>query len=138
MTIKDFPDEFDPTVPSRSQLIIAMRYHAIIFAIQAGTPFIAIENTRKVQYLLDQVGLSHAAVPLDRPNQLLQVLKSVNSSLTPELLAQVTQKMSNQAWEVANLMRKRIETSAYANRERKKQFAVKVAQKYSKLKTLIR
>jgi polysaccharide pyruvyl transferase WcaK-like protein len=138
MTIKDYPNEFDPTVPSRSQLIIAMRYHAIVFAIQAGTPFIAIKNTRKLQYLLEQIGLSYAAVPLDQPNQLPQVLKLVDSSVTSELLAQVTQKMSNQAWEVANLMRERIETTARANRNRKKKFSVKITQKYSRLKTLIR
>lgn len=137
MTIQNCSGEFDPTVPSRSQLIMAMRYHAIIFAIQAGTPFIAIENTRKVQYLLEQVGLSHAAVPLNQPNQLLQTLESVNSSLTPELLAHVTQRMSNQAWEVANLMRERIETAAYANRDRKKRFSAKVAKRYGRLKTLI-
>lgn len=138
MSIKeDYPSEFDPTVPSRSQLIMAMRYHAIIFSIQAGTPFIAIENTRKVQYLLDQVGLSHAAVPLNQPNQLPLVLESVNSSLTSELLAQITQRMSSQAWEVANLMRERIEKAAYINRDRKRKISVKVSQKYERLKTLI-
>lgn len=126
------PTEFDPTLPGRSQLIVAMRYHAIIFAIQAGTPFIAVDNTRKVRDLLEQVKLQNVSVPLDDPGQfgaVLDYVKTVDTSL----LNQITKEMSVQTWKVADLMKRRIEESAHIYRERKKRLIFRIGQKLNKL-----
>ncbi|MBE9179512.1 polysaccharide pyruvyl transferase family protein [Oculatella sp. LEGE 06141] len=125
--------EFDPTVPSRSKLVVAMRYHAIIFAIQAGTPFIAIDNTRKVRDLLEQVNLQHISVPLNDPSQFTPMLDYVSKNIDTSLLTQITQKMTTQTWEVANHVKQKIEESAYIYRERRKRLIFRISQKLSKL-----
>lgn len=131
--VSSCPTEFDPTLPSRSQLIIAMRYHAIIFAIQAGTPFIAVDNTRKVRDLLEQVKLQHISVPLNDPGQFKPMLDHVNQTINTSLLNQITQEMSAQTWKVADLMKQRIEESAYACRERRKRLLFRISHKLNKL-----
>lgn len=135
--IDNAPTEFDPTVPSRSQLIVAMRYHAIIFAIQAGTPFIAVDNTRKVRDLLEQVGLPQLAVPLSDPSSFDEKLAYVQNNVSAETLLQTTQSMSEQTWKVADKMREAIESAADAHRSNRYSFSNKLSRKYHGLKTLI-
>ena len=132
-----YPTEFDPTLPSRSQLIIAMRYHAIIFAIQAGTPFIAVDNSRKVRDLLEQVELSQMSVPLDDSSNLEKVTNIAANTVNSQLLNQITAEMSEKTWKVADLMKEEIEQAAYKHRLQKNKLTFKLRQKYNNLKVLM-
>lgn len=131
------PTEFNPTVPSRSQLIVAMRYHAIIFAIQAGTPFVAVDNTRKVRDLLEQVELPQLAVPLSDPSSFEEKLAYIENHVSAETLLQTTEKMSQKTWAVANRMRDAIESAADVHRSNRYSISSKLSRKYHGIKTLI-
>lgn len=137
VNVSSAPTEFDPTIPSRSQLIVAMRYHAIIFAIQAGTPFVAVDNTRKVRDLLEQVGLPQLAVPLSDPRSLEEKLAYVENHLSEAALLQTTDSMSEKTWKVANQMRDAIESAADAHRANRYTLSRKLSRKYHGIKTLI-
>lgn len=48
---------------ARCRLVVAGRFHALCFALQTGTPFLAVpSNTPKVEGLLDDAGLGRARV----------------------------------------------------------------------------
>jgi len=132
----DYPTEFDPTFPSRSQLILAMRYHAIIFAIQAGTPFVAIDNSRKVRDLLEQIGLGKMSIPLDNPKNLEHIVDVSRNELDAQLLKQITFDMSAKTKKVADVMKEKIEQSAYTYRSQKSSFNFKLRRRYNVFRSL--
>lgn len=112
------PAEYDATMPQRAELIVAMRFHAIIFAIQAGTPFVAIGNTRKVTYLLEQLGLEKACVELEEPENFIKTLDWVQNNVTHEKLLEISQSQSAKAWQVADKMKAQIEVASDLKREK--------------------
>lgn len=131
-----YPTEFDPTLPSRSQLIVAMRYHAIIFSIQAGTPFIAVNNTRKVKDLLQQVNLEEMSLPLDDPSNLDVIFQKITTHLNEAKLQEIAWKMSEKTRIVACLMKEKIEEAATAHRLQKSGFNFKLQRRINKIKAL--
>ncbi len=114
------PEEFDPTGASRAELLVAMRFHALIFAIQSGTPFVAIWHTRKVQYLLEQTGLKSCEVSWDRPEDFQKTLDSVQSSPPSEdRLLETSDKMKEVSREYAASFLDRIEKAVNLNTRRR-------------------
>ena len=57
-------DEFVPSLAAQVSLIVAMRLHAVIFSLQAGTPVVPIANSKKLEWFLQQVELEHLSVPV--------------------------------------------------------------------------
>jgi len=82
------PREFtlEPLVQSR--MLIACRYHAIIFAMQLGKPFIAINYDDKVQRLLVESGLSNFCLELDQYDLLGEKIRDLQAH-EPEIKHQV-------------------------------------------------
>ena len=90
-------------------MLIACRYHAIVFAMQLGKPLIAINYDDKVQRLLVESGLSNFCLELDQSDLLrekikylqaheLEVKNKVNSYAQAQIkLAQIMlDKLNNQ------------------------------------------
>ena len=115
----DLMEEFDPTVPSQVSCVVAMRFHAIIFAIQTGTPFVAITHTRKLEYLLEDLGLSFAAVPFDRPDLFEETFQRVRENLEPSLLREKSRALNQRALDYSETLKKSIEESVTRNRRRR-------------------
>ncbi len=118
--------EFDPTLPHRAELIVAMRFHAIIFSIQARTPFVALGNTHKLGCLLGQVGLEQACVQVEEPEKFTETLDYVRANISAERLSHITCSQSQKAWQAANLMKDRIETAAEQGRRQRSRLPSRV------------
>ncbi|WP_325166443.1 polysaccharide pyruvyl transferase family protein [Thermohalobaculum xanthum] len=118
---RDIGASFDPTIPSRVELIIAMRFHAVVFAVQAGVPFLALDNTKKLQNLLSQIDLRSALVPSDSVNNLLERLHTVDQWPAREQLLEVREEQRLSALRVASFMKHEIESRA-AKRLRSRSF----------------
>lgn len=125
--------EFDPTIAHRAELIVAMRFHAIIFAIQAGTPFVAIGNTRKMTYLLEQLGLQKACVELEEPENFAATLEWVRQNVTCEKLLQISQNQSEKAWDAADKMKREIEAACASKRRDSNTFSRKLGRRLRSL-----
>ncbi|MFK7777458.1 MAG: polysaccharide pyruvyl transferase family protein [Gimesia sp.] len=109
---------FDPTGAARAKMVIAMRFHAVIFAIQTGTPFVAITHTKKLQYLLHDLGYSYAEVPYDQPERLQETIETVQKQMTSEELASTTRQVSESLWKYANNFKDKIENAVDNNAKR--------------------
>ncbi|MTJ11412.1 polysaccharide pyruvyl transferase family protein [Anabaena sp. UHCC 0187] len=66
------PQEFSLQPLRESEILVACRYHAIIFAMQMGKPFVAINYDEKVERLLKEANLSELC------------LETTQSALLPE------------------------------------------------------
>ena len=104
---------FDPTAPARAGFVLAMRFHAIIFAIQGGAPFLAIDNSRKVTSLLEQLGTPWARVPPDSSREeLADQVARARSEFTPERLRELATNQQQKSRSAAELIRMEIEKEA--------------------------
>ncbi|HEX9998180.1 MAG TPA: polysaccharide pyruvyl transferase family protein [Abditibacterium sp.] len=103
--------EFDPTRAARAELVVAMRFHAILFAIQSGTPFLALGNSRKLQWMLDGLDLGEYVVPIEDPEKWDAKLALARSMDSGKLLG-ITARQKALAWETANTFKTRIEEQA--------------------------
>lgn len=113
------PDaEFDPTLAARSELVIAMRFHAILFAIQSQTPFVALGNSRKLQWMLDGLGLSDCVVPIEEPQRLGEGIARAQA-LDGAQLGRITREQHEHAWDVAREFKAQIEARAAQARTRR-------------------
>lgn len=63
-----------------SEMLIACRYHAIIFAMQLGIPFIAIAYDDKVRRLLEDCNLSYLCLNTDESHLLKQKIDYIKSN----------------------------------------------------------
>jgi polysaccharide pyruvyl transferase WcaK-like protein len=73
------PSEFSLEPLINSQLLVACRFHAIIFAMQLGKPFVAINYDHKVKRLLTEADLLECCLETDEPNLLLSKIDFVLS-----------------------------------------------------------
>ena len=110
--------EFDPTGAGRAEILVAMRFHAVIFAIQTGTPFVAITHTRKLELLLEQLGFGYATVPHDRPDQFCEAFQLVKNRMSTEELLAVTDSVHRATVEYAAQFKERVESAIAANSRR--------------------
>ena len=76
-------DEFHLAPLARARLVVTMRFHAAIFAVQAGVPLVGIQNTRKLDDLFDALGLTEYLVPNDRPDLLAEAAERARVNQSP-------------------------------------------------------
>lgn len=69
------PQEFTLEPLIKSKMLIACRYHAIVFAMQLGRPFVAINYDDKVKRLLVESGLNNCCLELDQSNLLKKKIR---------------------------------------------------------------
>lgn len=74
------PEEFDLEPLIKSKMLIACRYHAIIFAMQLGKPFIAINYDDKVKRLLIESNLADLCLELDEYNLLTSKINYIEAN----------------------------------------------------------
>ncbi|MCA8987245.1 MAG: polysaccharide pyruvyl transferase family protein [Planctomycetaceae bacterium] len=110
--------EFDPTGASRAELVIAMRFHAVIFAIQAGTPVVPIVHTKKTQFLLEQAGLTDLMVAHDQPELLGSAIERAQT-MDRSRLSAVCERMHHEVSEYAQNFKTRIEDAVQKNEQRR-------------------
>ena len=60
-------------------MLVACRYHAIVFAMQLGKPFVAINYSDKVKRLVDDCGLEHLCLELGKHEQLPEKIAYIES-----------------------------------------------------------
>lgn len=110
---------YDTSLVARAEFAVAMRYHAIIFAIQSGTPFLAIQNTRKVQCLLEELELEWAQILPDTDGpQFKDKATKARQQLTPDRLRRITETQHEQVSTAADAFRARLNQAAQARRQR--------------------
>lgn len=88
------PSEFSLKPLADSQLLIACRFHAIIFAMQLGKPFIAINYDDKVQRLLTEADLLDCCLQTTEHPLLLAKIQFVleNQSFIQQKISVFSQK----------------------------------------------
>ena len=86
-------EEFDPSALGDAAALVSMRFHALVFAIQAGVPVVAIRNTKKVLELMSSVGLREFVVDNRRPDRLSGCVERAVVEQTPERLAGIAESM---------------------------------------------
>lgn len=74
------PSEFSLSPLHESRVLVACRYHAIIFAMQLGKPFIAICYDDKVERLLNESELAECGLKTHESHQLEETLEYVLSN----------------------------------------------------------
>lgn len=71
------PDEWTLEPAIRSGLVVASRFHAVLFAIQLGRPFLALAQTPKLRRFLAEHGLDELGLDPARPEALPQAVERV-------------------------------------------------------------
>ena len=71
------PTEFSLQPLIKSDILVACRFHAIIFAMQIGKPFIAINYDDKVQRLMADADLLECCLETTQPEQLREKIQFV-------------------------------------------------------------
>ena len=110
-------DEFVPSLPAQVSLVVAMRFHAVIFSLQTGTPVVPIANSKKLQWLLGQLELGHLSVPVESPDQFHAAAELARATLTAEALGELTNQLRAEAWRVADQFRDRIQIRCPSKRK---------------------
>jgi len=59
--------------------VIAMRYHAVVAAVLAGKPFVALSYDQKIENLLEELGEEPCHRIEDLPQRLTEVLAKIPS-----------------------------------------------------------
>ena len=126
--------DFDPTVPSRSHLVVAMRYHAAAFAIQAGTPVVVVDNAAKVRELFRQSELPDSIISLQEPTKLSSICERALHTQSSAQLEATTQRLRAEAWIVADHFRERIEDAATRQRRSNKGIVRRIGRRIWKSK----
>ncbi len=61
---------FDIAALSSAELVVTSRFHAIVFCIQVGTPFVALAGNRKIENICRDLGFEDWLVPAFEPGAL--------------------------------------------------------------------
>ncbi len=73
----DYPNSFIAHVLMDSRFAVLMRYHAMVFATQVGTPFVPIATHPKQFAFLEEIQYPIEPVPLDQPHLVADRLHQV-------------------------------------------------------------
>lgn len=76
------PHEWDVTPLIESEILVASRFHAIIFAMQLRRPFIAINYDEKIERLLTEANLQDCLLETDQSDQLTTKIEWLRSNKT--------------------------------------------------------
>lgn len=126
-------DEFDPTTPAKAELVVAMRFHALIFAIQTGTPVVAVGNSVKVSYLLDQLGMSECTVPIEQPERIGEVVSRIRSEWPADRIQAIANVTRDKAWCVASQLKQRIEEAVSLRVKKRPSWPSRIRTRLSRL-----
>ena len=115
--------EFDPAALRGASALVAMRFHAIIFALQTGVPVVAIRNTKKVLQLMASIGLENFVVNNEHPDQLNRLVERAVAEQSRVRLAEITESRRKEAAAAAEHFRAIVDqacegTAVAANRLR--------------------
>jgi len=75
--IEKVADHFDPSVLFRSDMCLAMRFHAILMATRLGIPVIGLGFHPKIRAFFEENGMPELWAPLDDPQALAQALATL-------------------------------------------------------------
>ncbi|MEZ4801891.1 MAG: polysaccharide pyruvyl transferase family protein [Gelidibacter sp.] len=95
-------EQFDIEVLKKSDYLVGMRLHAIIFATQLGVPFIAINYASKVRNYVESLGLGEFVLEIDDYKSIdskIRLLKEQKEQIPNQLLAR-TKDYNKQVHEV--------------------------------------
>jgi polysaccharide pyruvyl transferase WcaK-like protein len=114
----DVPQEFSIVNLTDANVLVGFRYHAITYAMQTGTPFVAIAYDHKVRRLCSEAGVAHLCLAPDRAEQLPEALDAVtaNYSTITAALADIRQRHCTRAAEMRSQIVRHIESTANASR----------------------
>jgi len=91
---ESIPDEFNLAPLKESAIVIAERYHGVIFALQSGRPALAVSSLPKTRRFMKEHDLSQWCTSETEPEKLRVVLQSMNDN-REKLLHQVLQLRSS-------------------------------------------
>lgn len=110
------PDkEFNPSIPYQVECIAAMRYHALVFSIQACTPVIQIINTKKTDRLMSQIGLNKFCTQLNSPHEIPEIFNDAIAWQSPDKLKAISEQQMQLARDTADKVLAAIESSPPKN-----------------------
>jgi hypothetical protein len=113
-------EEFSYSSLLKSDFLVGMRYHAILFSIQLGKPFVPVYNTKKLELFLQQTPWRDKIVLLDNLSNLQQAVEVNLSLLAPSELYKATISMQEQAANAKKLILNELEDAVDKSRERRK------------------
>ncbi len=71
---------FDLAALASAELVVTSRFHAIVFCIQVGTPFVALAGNRKIENICRELGFEDWLVPPFDPSALAEHLRARRSA----------------------------------------------------------
>jgi len=123
------PNDFNPCAFFDAELILAMRFHAIVFAIQSGTPFIALKNSKKLEEMLSSVGLDEFLLDMNDLSALPALSQRAIRELTPERLRTISLAEKEKAEALATRFKKHIEETVTLQKQKPQAFSRRVRRK---------
>jgi len=75
--------EFESAMLSKMRYLIGMRYHAIVFAVQAGIPFISLSYQPKNLVFCQESGCAHLSVGVHATNKLPERIAYLKNNYQP-------------------------------------------------------
>lgn len=98
------PEEFCLDILREAELLIAARYHAIIFAMQLGKPVIAVNYDDKVKRIMCAADMSELCLEVDQHRQVANKIKYVRKN-KKSILEKMEKFASRQEAEAGTLLR---------------------------------
>lgn len=115
----EMPEAFDPTAFSFASFILTMRFHAVIFAVQTGIPFLAIHNSKKLSYLMDSIGLEDFILKLDDLDNFESKVEKAQTELCLDRLYQISEDQRHRVAQVAHEFKAHIEETCSRKRSKR-------------------
>jgi polysaccharide pyruvyl transferase WcaK-like protein len=125
----EIPDEFSLKPIEKSEIIIAMRYHAILFALQMGKPFIPIFNTNKVKSFVDSTPWAETILYVDNKISLKKSYQINKDAIDPSKIVSFSREMNELAWEAAKVFLSEIKEAVELSQKQKKKHFFRIRKK---------
>jgi polysaccharide pyruvyl transferase WcaK-like protein len=107
----EVPSAYDPAALQSLDLMIGTAFHAVIFAIQAGVPVIAIRYAAKVERLMNELGLADYVLKTNEWHKLPALVARV-AAHRDEIAAQlreITAQLSQATQQIMQEVQRRVE-----------------------------
>ena len=127
------PDEFSFRPAEISEIIVSMRYHGILFALQMGRPFVPIVNSKKVKFFVDSTPWSKNISFFECKNKLVKSLQKNKEIIDPSAIASFSLEMNEAAWEAAALFCSEIKEAVSISQKKKKNHFFRIRRKLRNL-----
>jgi polysaccharide pyruvyl transferase WcaK-like protein len=97
------PEEFTLRSAEMSEIIVSMRYHAILFALQMGKPFVPIYNSKKVSFFVETTPWAKNISYLEDEKLLKQSIQINKDLIDRSEIVEYSREMTEAAWEAASV-----------------------------------